>query len=466
MLKILWSMNTQITRLLFAPFLLLTASVFMPSLMTAQPSQTKIQTQTDLDEPLNHPLTMSELVNIALKNNPETKQAWWNAQRAAANVGIANSAYYPKLGLNASAAHGRDFKFINGPDVNYTILRADLVLSYLLFDFGERAANVESAKMGLLAANWQTDFAMQKVIIRVLENAYSTINAQNILDASLISLEEAEKLQGITKELNRVGLNPITDIYTSQATLSQMQMDVAQQKANLDIQRGKLAAALGFSADTPLQIAPIAALDIPQKQCTAELINLAKQVRADLMAKQARVWEQSEREDKARSAYGPKVSFSSRGGADHAVHDKANGLNYEVKLNLDFPLFNGFETFYQNVAAYADTMLSVEDLAKLELDISLEVMTYSRNFEAAQEMLSYAEDNLKNATSAFDGVLDKYKAGKERMTEVSNAQRQLAAARVRFSEVKTKWLVSLANLAYATGTLAPYMEDGTCAENP
>ena len=33
------------------------------------------------------PLTMTELVDIALQNNPSTKQAWWNARRAAAALG-------------------------------------------------------------------------------------------------------------------------------------------------------------------------------------------------------------------------------------------------------------------------------------------------------------------------------------------------------------------------------------------
>jgi outer membrane protein TolC len=54
--------------------------------------------------------------------------------------------------------------------------------------------------------------------------------------------------------------------------------------------------------------------------------------------------------------------------------------------------------------------------------------------------------------------MEKYQAGKERITELSNAQLQLAEARVRYSDVKTKWLTALANLAYATGTLPIYLE--------
>src|SRR6266404_384881 len=75
-----------------------------------------------LSEPVavpDHPLSISELVDIALSNNPDSKIAWWNARRAASSVDAAKSTYYPKLDLDLSANHGRDFEFINGPNKKY-----------------------------------------------------------------------------------------------------------------------------------------------------------------------------------------------------------------------------------------------------------------------------------------------------------------------------------------------------------
>lgn len=413
----------------------------------------------------DHPLTIAELVDIALVNHPATRQAWWNAQRAAALLGSAKSAYYPNLGLDASVRNGRDFKFINGPDTNYTIVGADLALSMLLFDFGVRSADVEAAKTSLEAANWQGDWNIQKVMVRVLENAYAVMHAHEVLQAAEISFNEADKILGMSRELNRAGLTPISDLYTSQANLSQMKMELTLQKALYDIQKGKLAASLGLSADVVIELAALDQIHPPQQQQAADLIALAFRQRADLMAKQARLSESFSRLDKARASYGPKVSLFGTGGYNHAYHDKANGAQYQLGMNIEIPLFNGFETVYQNRIAYADTKLSMEDFAELQLQIALEVLTYSRTLQAAQEMLCEADEYLKNSTKAFDSIIEKYKAGKERIYEVSSAQQQLAAARVRFSDVKTRWLVTLANLAYATGTLAPYMET-PCYANP
>jgi outer membrane protein TolC len=407
---------------------------------------------------LQQPLMLGELVDIALQNHPSTRQAWWYANRAAAALGSAESAYYPKIDFDAYVTHGRDFKFINGPDTNFTIIGADLILSLLLFDAGERNANVISAKKALQAARWEMDWNIQKVVIDVLENAYSLLHAEEVVRGAHISLTEAERMLDAALELNQAGLSPISDVYTSRATFAQMKIELARQRSLRDIQKVKLATSLGISSEVSIELAPIENPQCPNTQQTDELVALAYRQRSDLMAKQAKVAESLANQAKTRASYGGRLSLTGNGGANRAIRDKANVLQYEITLNLDIPLFNGFETMYQNRMAFADARLSMEELAQLELDISLEVLTHSFLLKAAQEMLPDADEDLKNSIKAYESVLERYQAGKERITEISNAQRQLAEARVRYSDIKTRWLVSIAKLAYATGTLAPYLE--------
>lgn len=406
----------------------------------------------------NHPLNLAELLDIALENHPSTRQTWWNSRRAAASVGSAQSAYYPQIGLEGNASHGRDFKFINGPDTTYTIFGADLYLTMLLYDYGARSATVEAAKKSLVAAGWQTDSTIQKVMANVLENAYATLHAQEVMQASSLSLQEADKVFRAAKELNRTGLAPISDVYTAQANLHQMKMTLAQHKAQLDIHKGKMASILGFSADIPIELAPIEQINAPKNENINTLIAIAMRQRADLMVMQARTAESYDKQKIAKAAYGPKISFNSRGGFNHAVEDKANGGQYRIALNFDMPLFTGFNTTYQNRIAYADTQIAMDQLAELQLNIALEVLTASRTLQAAQEMLPDADQNLVYALKAYDSVLTKYNAGKERITDISYALEELARARVLYSDIKTRWLVSIANLAYATGTLNAQME--------
>lgn len=414
--------------------------LFSAALLTASPQ-------------IDHPLSISELIDIALENNPETRQAWWNANRAAAAVGNARSDYYPSSDISLSVKNGREFRFINGPDTNYTILGADLTLYYILFDFGTRNANVNAAKSALKAAGWQNNWAIQNVMVQVLKNAYSFLHSQEALGDALVSLKEAETVFQASRELNAAGLVPITDVYASESAFIQMKMEAVQQKAFLNIEKGKLATSLGLPALTQIELSPIEITECLPLSAITELIDLANERRSDLIAKRAKLCESLYLQKRVQASYRPNVSLTGYGGANHAIHDKANAGQYQLLLNVDIPLFNGFETTYQNRMAYADTKMTKESLAELELDIAQEVLTNSYSLQAAIELIALAKENLNSASKAYQGVLEKYHAGKENIFDLSTAQRQLAQSRLRYSEIKTRLLVAMANLAYSTGTL-------------
>ncbi len=402
----------------------------------------------------DHPATLDELVDVALSNNPDTKIAWWNAKRAQASVDVAKSDFFPKLDLNLGAAHGKTFEFINGPNKKYTQTNADIILSMLLFDFGARSAELDARKMALVAADWRSDFSMQEVMIQVLERGYQLLHAQEVAEASRITRDDAKKMLHVAEELQRVGHTSISDVYTSRAVLSEFEMQLAKDILDRDIQSAKLVQAIGFSADTPIQVKPLSHIEPRAQQDIATLIQLAKENRKDLLARASDLKEASYLLQKAESQGLPELSFQAKGGLTHYHHDNTKSGNYDLSLNLKIPLFSGLETIYKNRMAYSDTKTSMSELAKLELEIANQVLEASRTHEAAQQMLGFATTNMENARLAYEAALEKYKAGKEEMFEAtSNALQKLASARVRYSEIKTLWLTSSAKIAYATGTL-------------
>src|SRR6266480_4655746 len=52
---------------------------------------------------------LAELIDVAQRNNPETRVAWERARQAAAAVGLSESAYYPFLVASAAAGYDRAF---------------------------------------------------------------------------------------------------------------------------------------------------------------------------------------------------------------------------------------------------------------------------------------------------------------------------------------------------------------------
>lgn len=394
-------------------------------------------------------LTFADLIDIALENNPETKAVWWKAKRAEANVGSAKSAYYPRIDLETSVTHGREFKYINGPDINYTYLSADFILGWMLYDFGERRASYEAAKCALVAADWQYNLALQKVILEVLSKGYSVLHAEETLEAARISCQEAAFMFGAAQELYYAGLSPISDVDSSEAAYFQMQIQMLQQKQLLDMEKGKLALALGLSAFEKLELEKMT--QVPDLFCQVqnELFEQAVQKRADFAVRQAKVAEAKSLEKKTAAEFRPKVFFSAKGGGDRAVHDRANGLHYGVALHFDVPLFDGFETIHRLQMRRADVQISQEELSSLNLEISFEVLKYSNEMLSLQEMYGLSSHYLKSAEKAYLGKMEMYKAGEEKIFEVSAALMNLAKARILFSDIKTRWLASSAYLAFS-----------------
>jgi outer membrane protein TolC len=400
-------------------------------------------------------LTIAELVDIALQNNPETSAAWARAQRAAANLGMTSSSYYPSLTFRADATRGYDYRFPTGHEATIISAGGDFILSYLLLDCGERAATRSVARAGLLAAGWQSDWTMQKVFFSAINYSYQLLRAQEILDAHTDTLRDTKSTFDAIEELHHAGVRSITDLETQRGAFLEASIAVAQQKAEVAIARGQLATAMGLPVDSNITVIPLPdpTADEALQRDLPTLLRAAELQRADLMAKRAELQQKSAQIRKVQASYRPKLRFEGTTGLKHYVHDSSHGYRYNAVIALDCPLFRGFESLYNMQMAASEYQIADLELADLQLKIALEVLTHSSRFAAAQELLTLARDNLSNSQSTYEGVLEKYKAGTATIFDLTQVQRMLAAARVRLSETKTGWYTSLAQLAYATGSI-------------
>ena len=110
-------------------------------------------------------LSLGQLVDVALKNNPATREAWFAARAAAAEVGSKRSLYFPYVEVDGilerqkQSAVGGQFTFIQ------TTYGPSAAATWLLFNFGAREADVEEATRALYAADWTHNAAIQDVVL-------------------------------------------------------------------------------------------------------------------------------------------------------------------------------------------------------------------------------------------------------------------------------------------------------------
>jgi outer membrane protein len=401
-------------------------------------------------------LSLAELIDIALKNNPETEKVWANVKRAQATMGIAKGNLYPHLDAQGRVNHGREVKFPNGPNTTYTNYGGELNLHYLLFDFGQTQAAIQATKEGLKQAQWWADFAIQKVIAEVAAHYYELLNAEELLATRSSSLEDAQIILEAAEELRHSGLRSENDYIAAKAAVSEIMMNLAQQKAAAAIAYGKLLVSLGLPVDSQLEIdTHPKELDFPLlKQGMPALLAQAQAQRADLMAKQASLNELHARADQAKRAQFPKLrALGQAGWLEYGKH-KGNGYNYNVGLALDVPLFKGFELTYLKRQALADAEISAAELKELHNAIALEVLTFAETAKAAKETMECSESFFCDALHSYECSFEGYKAGIINIFDLLQTQRYLSEARNRRAQARTQWLVSLSQLAFATGSLS------------
>ena len=409
-------------------------------------------------------LNLTDVVNLALCNNPQTREVWASSRSQAAQVGASKGSYLPGASLNVSGNR-------NSPGSNQRSFGVSL--SYLLYDFGTRAANLENARQLLAAAYATQDSTVQAVFLSAVQSFYQTQATIAALDAARESERAAKESFAAAQARYLAGSATPADKLSaqtaySQATLNRIAADGGMKNAKgglanmlgLDAnQNVALVAAEGFSASSnPLSPAlsregkrgEQEALKIFERDVAA-LIEEARQRRPDLQAAAAQVKASEASADAARAATKPSISLTASTNQENSAgissHDSSVGLSVSV------PIFAGYAPTYRIRAAEAQVETQKARLEGLRLKVALDVWTAYQNLTTATQSLRSTDDLFSSAEQSERVALGRYKAGVGNILDVLNAQSALASARQQRIQSTFNWNVSRATLAQAMGNL-------------
>src|SRR5262245_37568404 len=193
---------------------------------------------------------LAELIDIAERNNPDTRVAWERARQAAAAVGLSETAYYPFIVASVAAGYDRAFipfptldvnlkKLLLHPslnDVSITgggslvteakVYRGELNAKWLLLDFGERSAVVAAAREQLMIANVGFNATHQKIVFQVTDRfyQYGTLRQKVLVGQS--ALEAARTVEQAAQARVDNGLATIPELLQAQQQSAQAAFDL------------------------------------------------------------------------------------------------------------------------------------------------------------------------------------------------------------------------------------------------
>lgn len=398
--------------------------------------------------PGQKPAGLLDVVNLALCNNPQTRVVWANSRVQAAQVGVSKSSYLPSAALSATANHN-----LSGSATGVDQRSVGVTLSYLLYDFGSRAANLENARQLLAAASATQDSTVQTVFLAAVQSFYQAQANYAALDAAIESEHAAKESFSAAEARYNAGRATPADKLQAQTAYSQATLNRITADGNLKNAQGALANIVGLDANRYVALVPANTQAIPDdfEGDINALIEQARLRRPDLQAAAAQVKAAEAGADAARAA--GRATLSLTASANQYNISGSNSHGSTVGINLNVPIFSGYAPAYRVRAAEAQVDARNAQLEQLSLQVALDVWTAFQHLTTATQSLRSTADLLNSAEQSERVALGRYKAGVGSMLDVLNAQSALASARQQRIQSVFGWNISRAALAQAMGSL-------------
>lgn len=402
-------------------------------------------------------LVLGDVVDVALRNNPQTQLSWAQARAGAAQYGSAWSAYLPTVDASSNASFSRTTvgQTLGGTGTRRSITPT-VSLSYLLLDFGGRSGTVDAARDAAVALDLTHNATLQNVALQV-QGAYFTLQAQRgLVAAARLNLAQADTTLNSARQRNKAGVATIADVLQAEVVQAQATLDLETAEGALQTARGSLAVAMGLPANTRFDLAP-ATDTIPVAVAAANvdsLIDLALENRPDLAAARVQILQSQAEVRVARAAELPSLNLGSSLAHPISSSPNASGTTFTVNLGIAIPIFN-LARPYNVMAAQAQVDAFSARANLLRTQVAQQVFTSYYALQTATQRARTSDALLSSALRNEAAAQARYRAGVGTILDLVTATAALGSARAQQTQSRWVWANALAQLSHDVGVLGP-----------
>lgn len=416
-----------------------------------------------VDGALPEVLSLEIMVERVLCHDPQARYAWAQAKAQAAQVGVALSAYLPRLDATATYSRGRN-------DTHYEQTESSaqgrqrqldhrLSLSWVLFDSGRREADLRNARQLLVAANANQDERLQEAFVQAASLYYDALAAQDRQRAAeQVAALAAENLKDASAKFD-AGAAALSDRLQAQTAYSQASLNLVRGQGAVRDAKGQIALRMGLAPQTRLILAQtltrrpdtafVKGLDALLEQAGDHPALIA--AKAKLEAARAAV---AEREAAGRPSLSLVASLS-----DVKTHQAMayNGDSHirdnSVGIQVSIPLFEGFGRTYQVRGARARVQAQEAELADARQRVALELWASYQGLGIETQALDRTAEWVEQSMLALTVVRGRYRSGVGSMIELLNASSAYAMAEQEHITALNGWHRARLRLAASLGRL-------------
>jgi outer membrane protein TolC len=433
------------------------------------PEDISISQTTSQSKGWNHkePLSISNALQLALKNNPETRMAKARIEQANADIQAAKAAFFPTIGFYTEFVSGETpsgylFKTIDQrklpPNTNFNNpgwfenYETGVNVNYTIFSGGRHMLNQKMAQKGAKASRYDKAAVENHLMSSVVNAYYDALAAKDyvqIAEESVAAVEEQFRLMKVRFD---AGGALHSDVLSLRVRLAQAKESLVQSNNQYHIALSVLANLIGEDPDVSIILKKIdhQLLDVPGNYFDG--FQLAIENRAEIQKVHTQISQSRMGVDAAMTGYLPQIDLFTKhyyDAWDMGYHSKRR--NWSAGAMLNWNIFDGMKTDAQVNKASAILNELSEAYRKVILNIRLDVKNAYLNLDAANARLVVAENSIDSAQESFQLVKKQYEGGSANITRYLEAELDRNRARISATAAYYDREKSYSTIARATG---------------
>ncbi len=200
------------------------------------------QSPLTAEEVTSSPLSLRQIVQIALEANLDVKTSNKEAEAAKYKKNMSRTDFYPTL--NATYQYKRNERKVTSPFVGITVPkdRYSLVASITqpLFSGFSISNQYKMAELNLDLTTSNKKRVRQDVALEATKAYFEILKAKKLLDVSKETVNQVSVQTDVVNNFYQVGMSPLNDLLESQVLLAGATQEVVRTRSHLDIARAYL----------------------------------------------------------------------------------------------------------------------------------------------------------------------------------------------------------------------------------
>ncbi|HEY1062205.1 MAG TPA: TolC family protein [Daejeonella sp.] len=398
-------------------------------------------------------ITLKRATELVIENNLQIKQAQFSEAISEENLSQSKLALYPSLNANTGLNFnfGRSIDPLTNQFINQAITSTsgNVTSNTALFQGFRRMNEISQNKLQLEADKSNTQKVKNDLILAVVTNYLSVLNAQDLLIASQQQLDIAKQQLDIEQKFFDVGNKTLADLSQAKSQVATAELNVTNAKNQVDLSFLNLAQLLERDPSVPFEVEKPQIDNINNVNAAYSAVDVFKTASLnfpDIKLAEYRKQVLEKEIDIARGGYFPSLNLQSGFGTRYSNGAFANNsfasqvkdnFNQFIGFGLTIPIFNGL-TAKSNVRRaninFQNAMLS-EQLAKNNLNKVINQAVY--DLRAAEKRYYSAQTAYESSKEAFNVIQQRYAVGLVNSLDFNQAQTNLNKA--QFDQIQAQY---------------------------